>query len=319
MLCQPFTSKTIRSLPSTSLPVPNDESAMKPSDADDEQHDAEEQGIQLSRCSLAGHGLAIGSGRAVRREANARQEASRTTPAAGVASATPIQCASCSMNPGCSTRPRYPARARTASRAVRPATPAAPGGSIADANPRATSIRPGAAHEALPLRARPTTTRPGQPDSRSVERPARSVCSTISWSPSSRRRGTVGSLDDLFRLEDLGAVEDRERRGFARMPSYSGAGELYELVAAQSAALTEERQQAHGPGRPHPLVDLAEGRLVHGHAVPCLDVSWMTSAECDPRCGRSTVARTGRPRRWRSRSRRDFPAHLWECACCAAR
>jgi hypothetical protein len=90
------------------------------------------------------------------------------------------------------------------------------------------------------------------PDSTSVEQPA-----------------GVGVLDDLFRLEDLGAVEDRERRGLARMPLVLRAGELYELVAAQSAALTEERQQAQWSW-PAPIPSLTLRKVASFMATRCV-------------------------------------------------
>jgi hypothetical protein len=149
-----------------------------------------------------------------------------------VASATPNQCASCSMNPECSTHHCYPARARTASRAVRPATPRCPGGSIADATPGNIDSS-GALREALPLRARPTTTRPGQPRRHISRAAGGGGCARRSLPPrgSRGRRGSrtarVGADALLFR-----------------------AGELYELVAAQSAAPQRNVSRPNGPGRP---------------------------------------------------------------------
>ena len=63
------------------------------------------------------------------------------------------------------------------------------------------------------------------------------------------------------------------RRGLARMRLVLRARELDQLVAAQAPALAEEREQPARllPGL-HPLVDLAERRLVHGDALPPLDV-----------------------------------------------
>jgi hypothetical protein len=78
----------------------------------------------------------------------------------------------------------------------------------------------------------------------------------------------VVSLDDLFGLEDFVAVENREPAWILADGLIFGAGELNEPVAAQSAALADEGQQAGGVlADLHPLVDLAEGRLVHGDAL----------------------------------------------------
>jgi hypothetical protein len=213
---------------------------------------AEEQGIQLSRCPLAGHGLAIGSGRAVRREANARQEASRTTPGGrcGERDATPVRellheprVLHTSSLPG--TRPHRVACCPTGDAAV-------PCGSIADATPGSIDSS-GALREALPLRARPTTTRPGQPRLH-ISRPAGGGgCARRSLPP----RGSRG-------------VEDRERRGLARMPFSSAR---VSCMSSLQPSRPHHRGTSAGPtvlAGPHPLVDLAEGRLVDGHALRAL-------------------------------------------------
>jgi hypothetical protein len=114
MLCQPFNLEDDQVAAVDIASGPKRRVGDEAQDPDDEQHDAEQEGVQLGRCSVAGHGLSFGSGPRVRPEANARQEASRTTPATGVASATPsatpIQCVSCSLNPECSARRRHRAR-----------------------------------------------------------------------------------------------------------------------------------------------------------------------------------------------------------------
>jgi hypothetical protein len=63
-------------------------------------------------------------------------------------------------------------------------------------------------------------------------------------------------------------VEDREPAWILADALVFRAGEQNEPVAAQSAALAHEGQQTRGVlADLHPLVDLAEGRLVHGDAL----------------------------------------------------
>jgi hypothetical protein len=79
------------------------------------------------------------------------------------------------------------------------------------------------------------------------------------------------SLDDRLRFEDLVPVEDRESAWILADRFVLRASELNELVAAQSAALADEGQHPRSVlADLHPLVDLAEGRLVHGDALLAL-------------------------------------------------
>ena len=75
-------------------------------------------------------------------------------------------------------------------------------------------------------------------------------------------------LDDLLRLEDLVPLDDREPARVLADGLVLRAGQLDEPRAVQPPALAHEAQQAGGTlARLHPLVDLAEGRLVHGDAL----------------------------------------------------
>src|SRR5688500_18804322 len=81
-------------------------------------------------------------------------------------------------------------------------------------------------------------------------------------------RVAVVPLDDRFGLEDLMSVDDREPARIRPQALVLLARELDELVAAQSPALAHEREQARRVlAELHPLVDLAEGRLIHGDAL----------------------------------------------------
>ena len=75
-------------------------------------------------------------------------------------------------------------------------------------------------------------------------------------------------LDDLLRLEDLVALDDRERARVGADGLVLRAGEPEDLGAVQAAALADE---AHEVRRVlavlHALVDLAERRLVHRDAL----------------------------------------------------
>ena len=114
------------------------------------------------------------------------------------------------------------------------------------------------------------------PDRRSqlVERPARgSVCSTISASGSpafstTRYRSWRSTI--LFRFEDLVTVEDREAAWIAADALVFRAGELNELVAAQSAALADERPA--GPIGPWPasIPSLTLRKVASFMATRCL-------------------------------------------------
>src|SRR5215216_3254981 len=83
----------------------------------------------------------------------------------------------------------------------------------------------------------------------------------------------VVPLDDLLRLEDLVAIEDREPPRILADVLVFPTGELDELVAPQSAAFADEGQQT---GRVladlHSLVHSPEGRLVYRDALPALTV-----------------------------------------------
>ena len=81
-------------------------------------------------------------------------------------------------------------------------------------------------------------------------------------------RVPVVSLDDRFGLEDLVSVDDREPARIRPEVLVLLARELNELVAPQSSALADEGQQARRVlAEFHPLVDLAEGRLIHRNAL----------------------------------------------------
>src|SRR4029079_19170947 len=78
----------------------------------------------------------------------------------------------------------------------------------------------------------------------------------------------VVPLDDLLRFEDLVPLDDREPARVRADALIFRAGELDQPRAVQPAALAHEAQEAGvALAGLHPLVDLAEGRLVHGHAL----------------------------------------------------